>query len=67
MRDVGRLILIDSLLVIAGMELVADALDTYAFPGVWNSVAVAVAFAGRGALVAGGIALVATIHWERER
>lgn len=67
MRDMGRLMLIDSLLVVAGLELVADALDAYAYPGLWHPVAEAVAFACRGALVAGGIALVATIRWERER
>ena len=67
MRDMGRLILIDSLLVIAGLELLADALNAYAFGGLWQPVTTAVAFACRGALVAGGIALVATIHWERER
>ena len=67
MRDMSRLILIDSLLVIAGLELVADALDSYSFPGLWHPVTTAIAFACRGALVAGGIALVATINWERGR
>jgi uncharacterized membrane protein len=66
-RDMARLLLIDSLLVIAGAELVADALVSFAPEGITREAALAVAFACRGALVAGGVALVATIHWERER
>jgi hypothetical protein len=65
-RDMSRLLLIDALLVIAGLELVADAL-TELHPGadVLHGAFTAVAFACRGALVAGAIALVATLEWAR--
>ena len=65
-RDMGRVLLIDSLLVVSGLELVADALTAYAPAGLWYLAAQAVAFACRGALVAGAIALVATIGWRIE-
>jgi hypothetical protein len=65
-RDMSRLLLIDSLLVIAGLELVADALTELHAPGdPWHQAFTAIAFACRGALVAGGIALAATLEWRR--
>lgn len=64
-RDMSRLLLIDGLLVIVGIELVADALHEFGLVEPWGDAAQAVAFAARGALVAGGIALAATLEWVR--
>ena len=65
-RDMGRLLLIDGLLLIAGVELVADAIHELNVGSPWEAATNVVAFACRGALVAGAIALVATIN-EAER
>jgi hypothetical protein len=65
-RDMSRLLLIDALLLIVGIELVADALILL-LPHPWDDAATAVAFAARGALIAGAIALVMTVEWRRER
>lgn len=64
-RKEARLIFVDALLVIAGVELVADALTGFGEP--WILPATAIAFVCRGALVAGGVALAATVPYERRR
>ena len=61
-RQVRRLLFTDALLVVAGLELVADALGTM-LTGAAHNWAVIIAFGFRGALAAGGFALVATINW----
>lgn len=63
-RQVRRLLFVDALLVIAGLELVADACAELLPDGPAHDWAVICAFVFRGALAAGGFALVATIRWE---
>lgn len=65
-RNMNRLLLIDSLLVIAGLELVADALYELNrnSGGMYADLFQAIAFACRGAIVAGAIALVMTVGDE---
>lgn len=61
---VRRFLLVDGLLLIAGIELVADALHDI---DPTAPVIGAVAFACRGAIMAGAIALALTVKETRER
>ena len=61
-RDMARLLLIDALLMVAGIELVADALHELNLASPWTAATNVIAFACRGALVAGALALVATVN-----
>jgi hypothetical protein len=61
----NRLLLVDALLVVAGVELVADALHDIDLGEVCNSLSTLVAYACRGALIAGSIALLATLDGHR--
>lgn len=58
-----RLMLVDLLLVIVGIELVADALHGLGLQPPFDGIATVIAFASRGALVAGAIALAASVDW----
>ena len=61
-----RLLLVDLLLFVVGVELVADAVHGLEPGQPLDSVALAIAFVTRGALVAGGIVLAATVDWVRD-
>ncbi len=61
---VRRFLLVDALLVIAGIELLTDAIHEID-PG--NIVVAGLVFACQGAIMAGAIALAATVKETRER
>ena len=61
-RQLRRLLFTDALLVVAGLELVADALSGM-LTGAAQDWTTLVDFGLRGALAAGGFALVVTIRW----
>ena len=62
----NRLLLVDGLLLVAGVELVADALHDIDLGSLCDSVSLLVAYACRGALIAGAITLLATLDGHRD-